>query len=463
MAELCFKLRLLVSRFSGPGMPSSSGSSSSSSSSSSESEAGDDVVEALEQVVERAPSPPPAAPVWLTKEDDTARSMVFLITFAAVLDETALLAEAPLKTLEGMTREDVRDAILDAVANPAQDQNQRAGRPRTKKLEALKLVVFLELPLHFHVALKLDGLARFLPLKWALRLRAGLSSHWSTTHTQWYSPVRYGVFTTEHKAVVDLAPLVWTQAGGTLEAVKDGPGPHHRFKADNGGILSLYEESQEPFNASALRKRREKTEAAAVGEAEATGKKPKVAKFNQLDFTALVLDKGLPTPNAVLAYAQDFGSQTCQLFCKRNQKTLAELIAEATEWRDAKKNYALEQETDWALIQRLAGGTCTCAGPCQWADAAGDFFHRQRATIDHQLLAASLANVITNGPSKTARVPMIVGATNACKSTILDPVDNVFGMAAVAHCPALGASMPLASLGTRAKRFIYWDEYLWFA
>ena len=68
------------------------------------------------------------ANVW--QEDGSKRSMVFLVTFAAVLEETAAAATTPLRTLEGLTRENVRDAVLDAVANPAAPR-KGGGRPRT--------------------------------------------------------------------------------------------------------------------------------------------------------------------------------------------------------------------------------------------------------------------------------------------------------------------------------------------
>lgn len=396
-------------------------------SSSSSSSSSDD--EAVAAPVER--------PDWLTEEDDGARSMVFLVTFAAILAESALEAELPLRTLDGLTRQDIHNAMLDAVANPSV---ARTGRRRSVQLEALRMVVFLEEPRHFHVALKLSGLSRFLPLKAALRSRAGLASHWSTSHTQWWSAVRYGVFTTEKKPVVDNSPLVWVNELGVVAA-------------DNGQV-NLYEEAQEPFNAAAHRKRREQQER------QAAGKKAKVARFNLLDFTALVLDKGLATPNAVVSYVQQHGSQGAQLFCLRNQKRLPELLEQARDWKDAQQKHAVESETDWQLIQRLAGQPCCCDGPCLWAAAAEDFFCRNSATIDKDLLAASLANVICHGPSKTARVPMIAGATNAGKSLVLDPVVNVFGRKHVDFCPALGASMPLSSLATtRGMRFIYWDEY----
>jgi hypothetical protein len=41
---------------------------------------------------------------------------------------------------------------------------------------------------------------------------------------------------------------------------------------------------------------------------------------------------------------------------------------------------------------------------------------------------------------------MIVGPTNAAKSTVLDPIDDVFGEGNVMHTPMLGSSMPLANL-----------------
>ena len=74
------------------------------------------------------------------------------VTFAAVLEATALRSETVLRTLKDLTREAVRDAVLDAVANPAESAQPRGGRQRTAQLEVVKLVVALEQPRHFHVA-----------------------------------------------------------------------------------------------------------------------------------------------------------------------------------------------------------------------------------------------------------------------------------------------------------------------
>ena len=78
--------------------------------------------------------------------------------------------------------------------------------------------------------------------------------------------------------------------------------------------------------------------------------------------------------------------------------------------------------------------------------------------VDQQLLAAALRKVISEGPSKTARVPMIVGRTNAGKSTLFNPIYSVFGPTAIFNKPKLGASCPLANL-PKGKRFILFDDY----
>ncbi|CAE8624319.1 unnamed protein product [Polarella glacialis] len=341
----------------------------------------------------------------------------------------------PLRTLEEVSREMIRDAILDAVANPSADTSRgRGGRPRTIPLSVVKMVVFLEMPLHFHVAVRLSSLSRFAPLKAALRSRHGLASHWSTTHSEWWSAVRYGVFTTQRKPSVDASPLMW---------------------AANGKALSLHEEAQQPFLAAKRKRDRELAEQLAHSSGGATKKQP---GFNKLDLYAVIIDKKLRTTSAVMAYVQGFGSQQMQLFIARAQRKLADHISDAWEW-DAARSKALEEEqSEWNLLEALAMGLCSGTS-CDWRAGASEFFARNAHTINEGELAAALARVIKSGPSKTARVPLITGPTNAGKSTILDPIDEVFGAASVFHTPALGSSMALSNLVTKPKKFIFLDDY----
>ena len=154
------------------------------------------------------------------------------------------------------------------------------------------MVVFLEEPRHFHVALRL-------PFKKAVRARSALASHWSSSHTMIWSAVRYGVFTTARKLQVDDEPLVWTRAGAPLD---------------------LYAASQEPWNAGAVKRRRETAEQKAAAGALEPGAKKERVKFTVMDFKALVLSEGFRTRNAVMTYVQQKGSAEMQRWVGSRRK-----------------------------------------------------------------------------------------------------------------------------------------------
>ena len=202
---------------------------------------------------------------------------MYLVTLAASLPETLFAGAAsaqapPLRRVQDATREEVRDAILDAVANPVRGA-MNFGRRRETPVTVLKGAVACEPPgPHFHVPLRLSRSQRWLAMKRALRERSGFASHWSASHTQSWSAFRYVTHVTEKKPVVDDNPLPFTHDGSTLD---------------------LHAESQEPFVAQNVKRKREKAEAA--------GEDNKV-RFTKLDFTALVLAERLKTKEQVIYF-----------------------------------------------------------------------------------------------------------------------------------------------------------------
>ena len=163
--------------------------------------------------------------------------MVYLLTFSAVLNPEVQHEDGlPLCDLEALTHVQIRDAVLDAVANPEHAGPRAAGgRPRVTGLTTLKvakMVVFMEKHAngskHFHVALKLSSNTRWLGLKLALRRRSCLASHWSASHSMFWSAVRYGTFATERKPQVDGAPLTLTADGKPPQLVRGEPGALQR-------------------------------------------------------------------------------------------------------------------------------------------------------------------------------------------------------------------------------------------
>ena len=124
----------------------------------------------------------------LGEEKNGLRSVVFLVTFSRLLQET--LAAAPdLRDPSEFTREQILQAVWDALENPA--ETGRGGRPRAAQGVpsplVCKLLVVRETHTdgtpHYHVAVKLGRQLAFLAAKRTLRTRHGLVSHWSSAHT----------------------------------------------------------------------------------------------------------------------------------------------------------------------------------------------------------------------------------------------------------------------------------------
>ena len=112
--------------------------------------------EVLDGMRAQAPAPSPVRPEWCVLEDEDVSTSVYNVTFAAILAKTAEAAATPLRTLEGVARENIRNALLDAVVNPV--QHGTGGRPHELAM-AVKLIACEEMQgnsKHFHVPLKLS-------------------------------------------------------------------------------------------------------------------------------------------------------------------------------------------------------------------------------------------------------------------------------------------------------------------
>ena len=359
---------------------------------------------------------------------------VYLATVSRVLP-ASMGANGDLRDIADMEREQVGSCFRDAFDNPIAAVT--GGRPRSNTESSVKrLVVFRETyedgEVHFHVAVLLKNKRAFLPAKRTLRQRHHLAVHFSCTHSQFWSTCRYGHIGTLKKPDVDQAPYKWDLDG------KD---------------FDLYEVSQRPFIAKCWKRRREQREQTA-----ALAEVPKTQRFEKLDLVALMLDKALTTRAAVLQYTQDYGCEAMQKYVSNHQKDLTQYLQDAAEWGAAREKAAAERVTDWELVCRSAEGACPHGCSCAYAAAAEWIFDNNRCTLNKHGLAISLRAVIMQGPSKTRRIPLVIGQTNTGKSSLFLPVDILFGKKYVFHKPAKNSAFPLRNL-LKDKRMIFWDDY----
>ena len=367
---------------------------------------------------------------------DSTGQYVYLVTLSRVLAST-LDAAPHLCDPSGWSRQQVLDAVWDAMENPC--VTTRGGRPRDAEQGGiiLKEIVVREKhtdeSYHFHVGLHLRTKQRFLAAKRTLLERHRLASHWSSSHTQWWSIMRYLVYTSEtKKAEVDAERLLWSLPGV---------------------VFDPFEDAQEGFQAKAWNARREKKamEAPALHQSET---------FSKLDFLALVETKGLTTKKRVLSYVQEHGSAAMQSFCAKHQRRMVEYLEDAKEWASAKDDAAREARADWDLLCEAADVMCHRGAECLYAKAAESFFIAHQTSFTAPQLAACLRAIIINGPTKDHRVPFLIGSTNTGKSTLVESFDSLFGEEAVFHLPAETDNRGGALRGwMQDKRFVLWDEF----
>ena len=359
---------------------------------------------------------------------------VYLLSFSRVLPETLQASAGELRSLEGLTRDQLCEFVRDSFANPAQN-GALGGRPREEDTPlVLKLVVVKEAhadgTTHFHVAVLLSRRMKFAAAKRTLRNRHKLVAHFSCSHTLWWSALRYCVSTTTKKPAVDEGRLVWTAEGETCDPV---------------------EESREPYNAAGSRKKREKDDNKELAQG-------KPCRFTKSDFNSLVISKGLVKKNQVIRYVQEHGTEAMRTFVTNHQRKLNELLEEAVEWNDAPRVAAEEDLTDWALLCLASESSCCHGDDCPYRIAIEEILDKNAESFDRRHLAASLRKIILSGPGKDSRVPFLVGCTNSGKSTVVDSFDDLYGAAKVFHLPAMTDGKYALSNWKKSKRFVYWDE-----
>ena len=165
----------------------------------------------------------------LGQENGSRKTQVHLLTFSRLLPGTAEVRN--LQDVTEMSRKDLACCVWKAFDEPL---GSGYGRPPASGALVRKMVVFREQHAdgawHFHVAVLLRQSRTFVTAKRTLSGRNRLAAHFSTSHTGFWSAVRYGYMPTASK--VDSSPLSWSEEGGwdSLDLFAESQRPWMVFK-----------------------------------------------------------------------------------------------------------------------------------------------------------------------------------------------------------------------------------------
>jgi hypothetical protein len=377
----------------------------------------------------------------LETENRGHHKSVYLVTFPALVHSTTAIQG--LKCPSTFTREGIARRLTEAVKHPV--YNNPAHASLTRSTEVVAYVVFREFHqlrpgdtkrlAHFHVAVKASSSFRFGPVKLALQKNFGLASHWSTSHDGFWSAVKYGYTPSPNKTTeeLDATPYVWQR------------GPEK---------ASLFELSQEPLTAAALRSRREtKVQVAA----EAGKQEPRAT---ELDLYPFIVRHNIRN-TADFQYADDLlvqklkahGGPALTALAFKLRARLTSLINDVWAWEEVDDRLALVSATRLQRLEQAATEPCLCEG--RWRAQAEEALKVNGITP--QWFCSDILGSLRDGRREDRPVVVLVGRLGGeGKSFLLAPLRRMFGFDLVQHTPQPG-SFPL--LGIEKKVVAILDEW----
>ena len=372
---------------------------------------------------------------------EDGKRKVYLVTFPRPKQERASTGEI-LVAPGSLLKKDVFEKCLDALRSPIYAQLwvahggvsvDRAMHVREHHEEDESG----QKDVHDHTAVVAFHSFRYMPVKRALLQRHGLASHWSCSHTGYWSTVRYLGMPSPNKprASLDACPLFW---------------------ASDGAHPCLLDSCYAPITAPAITAKRQKLvqNATEKGEAE-----PKV---NDLDVWALVVRAGLRnTPDNRKAHLQlaSFAKQHCgeamvhYLFRRRSQ--LPQMIDDIWQWENAEELAEESRLNRRQLLDAAESSACTCEGA--WLKYVLVSFSANK--INTAELCHDVLDALTRGRSETTPVIVLAGRQGGeGKSMFFKPLLNVYaGEGDVFAIAKESGNFPLLDLPKARVAFL--DEY----
>ena len=395
----------------------------------------------LEEAAVTLPQPAPYLAEELLEREPTSPSrQVYLVTLPALrrLDEAD---EKPgLRCPSEWEHENVARVLMDAFQNPALAQHS-ASWGLAAQLHCF--VIFRERhaprqgeetgPFHWRIALRATSNFRFASIKRALYARHGLASHWSCSHTGYWSAVRYGCMPSPSKPLeeLDSKPYTWAR--------------HHK---------PLFEVCQEPSTAAALNRRRETK----VKLAEELGKPE--PRPTEMDLYPIIVKNGFrnsaddhTAAEKLIQWLKAYGSPALVTFAFKNRQKLAAIIDDVWSWETVDDFLHVNAQTRLQLMLQARACPCCCNGV--WRHVAWQTLLRNQ--VDIKTLCSHVLRSLEVGRREDVPLVVLMGRFGGeGKSFFLAPLRQVVGMDNIQATPQPGSFL---LLGLERRKVVLLDEW----
>jgi hypothetical protein len=273
--------------------------------------------------------------------------------------------------------------------------------------------------IHFHVAIKLDRLQRWLTVKKYLEDNYFIVVNFSGTHVNYYSAWVY----------------VTKEDNEYLES-KDHP------LLRNG----LPPRTMQASQASSQR----------AGNGEPTAKKRKQTRLSGFEVGEICLDANVKNRLELLALANrmkiEGKTDLAEFIYKRGRKAVDEVISTAWEMAEAEATLERAKLRRLDILKETLATECIEACNGRWVDQAKDILARN--SISHDDFSTSIVSLLQLGRGKYRNI-LITGPTNCGKTFILQPLTTLY------KCFSNPATATYAWIGAEDAEVILLNDFRW--
>lgn len=306
---------------------------------------------------------------------------------------------------------------------------------------------------HYHMAVKLNKIKRWLPIRHFLKSKWNVDVHFSNRHVNYYSAWLYTTKEDQN----------FLQSSGHPDLTNSGP--PRTMSASQARAKRLRANIGHSSTDSSLsgeeERLTEKTDeggcASTSGEAaKSSSKRKRSQRLSSFDVSQIVVAKKIKTRTELLAHANaqkvEGKTDLAEFIINRGKKVVEEVISTAWEMEEASETLLRSRLTRLEILEEALQNPCSeqCNG--QWVECAKQLLRWNDVSQD--TFTHAVRNLLEQGRGKFRNI-LIRGPANTGKTFILNPLNVVY------KSFSNPATSTFAWVGAEKAEVIFLNDFRW--
>lgn len=305
---------------------------------------------------------------------------------------------------------------------------------------------------HYHMAIKLEKIKRWLPIREYLKHKWNIYVHFSNRHVNYYSAWLYTV--KEDKDFLQSSGHPDLTNSGPPRTMSASQARVKRVRANTGHLLT--DSSSGEDEGLARTGNEDDCSVPDKVTAKSTAKRKKSQRLSSFDVSQIVVTKELKTRTELLAHASaqkaEGKTDLAEFIINRGSKVVQEVISSAWEMEEASEALIRSRLTRLEILEKALQNPCNeqCKG--QWLECAKQLLSWNDISV--QTFSLAVRNLLKMGRGKFRNV-LLKGPANTGKTFLLNPLNVVY------KTFSNPATSSFAWVGAEKAEVIFLNDFRW--